>query len=219
MSGTWAPEWVLRRQIVAAARRLHAQGLMPGPAGNLSARVDEGRVLVVPSGVPKAGLQPEELLVVTLEGEVVSGIKGMKPTSELPMHLEVYRRRPEVGAVVHAHPAASVALTLAGVSLAKPVLPEAVLLLGEVPTTAYATPSTPENRTAIAKWIAEHDVILLARHGALTVGHTVEEAVVKMEALEHTAQTLLWAYLAGEPEPLSAEALAKLKEVRAHYGR
>jgi len=210
---------VLRRQIVAAAQRLDAQGLMPGPSGNLSARLDEERVLVVPSGVPKAALQPEELLVVTLGGEVVGGIKGMKPTSELPMHLEVYHRRPDVAAVVHAHPAASVALTLVGISLEEPVLPEAVLLLGEVPTTTYATPSTAENQDAIAEWIGTHDVILLARHGALTVGRTVTEAVVRMEVLEHTARTLLWAYLVGKPSPLPQDAVAKLWEVRRHYGR
>ena len=211
--------WVLRREIVEAARRLAAQGLLPGPSGNLSARLDGERVLVVPSGVPKGRLQPEELLVVNLEGDVLAGMKGLKPTSELPMHLEVYRRRADVGAVVHAHPAASVALTVAGISLREPILPEAVLLLGEVPTAAYATPSTPENRAAIAEWIADHDVVLLARHGSLTVGRTVAEAVMRLEVLEHTAKTLLWAYMAGKPSPLPPEAVAKLQAVRETYGK
>ncbi len=212
-------EWVLRREIVEAARRLDAQGLLPGPSGNLSARISAEQVLVVPSGVPKGRLQPEELLVVNLAGEVLKGMRGLKPTSELPMHLEVYRRRPDVGAVVHAHPAAAVALTVAGISLSEPILPEAVLLLGEVPTTAYATPSTPENQAAIAEWIADHDVILLARHGSLTVGRTVAEAAMRLEVLEHTAKTLLWAYMAGKPTPLPPEAVAKLQAVRAHYGK
>ncbi len=211
--------WVLRREIVAAARRLHEQGLLPGPSGNLSARLDDERVLVVPSGVPKARLQPEELLIVDLGGRVLAGMRGLKPTSELPMHLEVYRRRSDVAAVVHAHPAAAVALTLAGISLQEAVLPEAVLLLGEVPTTAYATPSTAENRGVVAAWIGQHDVILLARHGALTVGHTLNEAVTRMEVLEHTAQTLLWAHLVRRPEPLPPEAVEKLQRVRATYGR
>ncbi len=211
--------WVLRRELVAAARRLDAQGLLPGPSGNLSARLEGDRVLVVPSGVPKGRLQPEELLVVNLQGDVLEGIRGLKPTSELPMHLEVYRRRADVGAVVHAHPAASVALTVAGISLSEPVLPEAVLLLGDVPTTAYATPSTPENQEAIAEWIDDHDVILLARHGSLTVGRTVEEAVMRLEVLEHTARTLLWAYMVGKPAPLPPEAVAKLHAVRESYGK
>ncbi len=211
--------WVLRRQLVAAARRMTAQGLMPGPSGNLSARLDAERVLIVPSGVPKAALQPEELLIVDLEGRVLAGRRDLKPTSEWPMHLEVYRRRGDVGAVVHAHPAGAVALTLAGVRLDEPILPESVLLLGDVPTAAYATPSTPENREAIAGLIDAHDVILLARHGALAVGRTVEEAVTRMEVLEHTAKTLLWAHLVGKPTPLPPEAVARLEAVRAVYGK
>ena len=211
--------WVLRNEIVAAARRLADQGFLPGPSGNLSARITADQVLVVPSGVPKGKVQPEELLVVDLEGQVIEGIRGLKPTSELPMHLEVYRQRPDVGAVVHAHPAASVALTLAGISLAEPMLPEAVALLGEVPTTVYATPSTPENREAIAQWVGDHDVILLARHGSLTMGRTIEEAVVRLETLEHTAYTLLWAYTVGKPAPLPAEAVAKMYAVLESYGK
>ncbi len=210
---------VLRRALVEAARRLDAQGLLPGPSGNLSARVDTKRVLVVPSAVPKGHLHPEELLVVNLEGEVLEGIRGYKPTSELPMHLEVYRRRPDVQAVVHAHPPASVALTLAGISLTEATLPEAVLLLGEVPTTDYATPSTAENQSAIAPWIEKHDVILLARHGSLTVGRTIEEAITRLEVLEHTAKTLLWAYMVREPSKLPPEAVAKLHAVREIYGK
>ncbi len=211
--------WVLRRQLVAAARRLTARGLMPGPSGNLSARLDAERVVIVPSGVPKAALQPEELLVVDLEGRVLEGRHDLKPTSEWPMHLEAYRRRSDIGAVVHTHPAAAVALTLADIRLDEPVLPEAVLLLGAVPTAPYATPSTPENREAIAGLIGRHNVILLARHGALAVGRTLPEAVQRMEVLEHTAQTLLWAHLVGKPAPLPAEAVAKLEAVRAVYGK
>lgn len=212
-------EWVLRRELVAAAQRLASQGLMPGPSGNLSARLDAERVLIVPSGVPKARLQPEELLVVNLEGQVLKGRRDLKPTSEWPMHLEAYRQRSDIGAVVHAHPAGAVALTLAGIGLDEPVLPEAVLLLGQVPTTAYATPSTAENQQAIAGLIGTHEVILLARHGALAVGRTVEEAVIRMEVLEHTAKTLLWAHLVSKPAPLGPEDVAKLEAVRAVYGR
>lgn len=212
-------ELVLRRQIVAAARRLDERGLLPGSAGNLSARLEDGLVLVTPSAVPKARLQPEELLVVDLEGRVVRGIRSYRPTSELPMHLEVYRQRADAAAVVHAHPAASVALTLLGISLEEPILPEAVLMLGSVPTTDYATPSTPENREAIRRWIADHDVILLARHGAIALGRTVDEAATRIEVLEHTATTLVWAHILGKPSPLSAEDVAKLVRVRQTYGK
>ncbi len=215
-------EWkeiTLRRQIVAAARRLDALGMLPGSAGNISARLGEELILATPSAVPKASLQPEEVLVTDLEGKVVRGIRSYRPTSELPMHLEVYRQRADAMAVVHAHPAASVALTLLGVSLQEPILPEAVLMLGEVPTTHYATPSTPENQEAIRPWIKQHDVILLARHGAIAIGSTVEEATTKMIVLEHTAQTLVWAHILGKPTPLSQEEMEKLLQVRQTYGK
>lgn len=209
--------WMLRRRLVAVARRLEAQGFFPGPSGNLSVRLTAERFLVTPSGVPKGQLQPEELLVVDADGQVVEGLRGLRPTSELPMHLEAYRQRPDAGAVVHAHPAACVALTLAGVDLTQPVLPEVVLLLGAVPTTPYATPSSEENRRAIANLIGKHDALLLARHGSLTVGRTLEEAAMRLEVLEHAAQTLLWAQLLGGGAPLPPEAVRKLGIVRAAY--
>ena len=212
-----AQEWVLRREIVRVAQRLSAKGFFPSTSGNLSARLDADRVLLTPSGVPKARLHPEELLVVNLEGEVLQGMRGLRPTSEAPMHLEVYRRRPDVRAVIHAHPAAAVALTVAGISLEEPVLPEVLLLLGPVPTTAYATPSSEENRTAIADLIGDHDVLLLARHGSLTVGRDLDEAAQRLEVLEHSARTLIWAHLLGEVSPLSPEALTKLTAVRRAY--
>ncbi len=211
--------WVLRREIIRAARRLDAQGFFPGTSGNLSARLDAHRVLLTPSGIPKGALQPEELLLVTLDGEVEQGMRGLHPTSEMPMHLEVYRQRPEVEAVVHAHPAAAVALTLAGISLEEPVLPEVLLLLGPVPTTAYATPSSVENQTAIAGLIGNHDALLLARHGSLTVGRSVAEAAQRLEVLEHAARTLIWGHLLGSVSPLPPEALAKLEAVRQAYAQ
>ncbi len=210
-------DWVLRRQMIQVARRLDRAGFFPGPSGNLSIRLSAERFLVTPSGVAKGQLHPEELLIVDAQGQIVEGIRGMRPTSELPMHLEAYRRRPDIGAVVHAHPAACIALTLAGVDLTQPVLPEVVLLLGPVPTTPYATPSSEENRLAIADFIATHDALLLARHGSLTVGRTIEEAATRLEILEHAAQTLVWAQLLGGGTPLPPEAVRKLETIRAAY--
>jgi len=212
-----AHEWVLRRDMIRVARRLAAQGFFPGTSGNLSARLSAGRVLITPSGIPKSRLQPEELLIIHLDGEVEQGMRGLRPTTETPMHLEVYRQRPEVAAVVHAHPAAAVALTLAEVSLEEPTLPEVLLLLGPVPTTAYATPSSEENRLAIADLIRDHDVLLLARHGSLTVGRSLDEAAQRLEVLEHAAHTLLWAHMLGAVAPLPAEALSKLAAIRQAY--
>ncbi len=209
--------WVLRRQMVHVARRLDALGFFPGTSGNLSARLDDEHILLTPSARPKGQLHPEELLIVDLEGRVRQGMRGLRPTSEAPMHLEVYRQRADVEAVIHAHPAAAVALTVAGISLEEPILPEVLLLLGPVPTTAYATPSSEENRLAIADLIRDHDVLLLARHGSLTLGRDLDEAAQRLEVLEHAAHTLLWAHMLGSVTPLPAEALSKLAAVRQAY--
>lgn len=212
-----AHEWVLRRDMIRIAHRLAAQGFFPSTSGNLSVRLSAERVLITPSGVPKSRLHPEELLIIDLEGTVQEGMRGLRPTTETPMHLEAYRQRPDIAAVVHAHPAAAVALTLAGISLEEPILPEVLLLLGPVPTTAYATPSSEENRRAIADLIRDHDVLLLARHGSLTVGRSLDEAAQRLEVLEHAAHTLLWAHMLGSVSPLPAEALNKLAAVREAY--
>lgn len=212
-----AHEWALRHEMVRIAHRLAAQGFFPSTSGNLSARLSAKQVLITPSGMPKSRLQPEELLIIDLEGEIQEGMRGLRPSSETPMHLEAYRQRSDIAAVVHAHPAAAVALTLANISLEEPILPEVLLLLGPVPTTAYATPSSEENRLAIAGLIRDHDVLLLARHGSLTVGRNLDEAAQRLEVLEHAAHTLLWAHMLGSVSPLPAEALAKLIAVRQTY--
>lgn len=204
----------LRREIVSIAAKMYARGYIAGLAGNLSARLPDGGVLVTPAGAHKADLTPEQLLVVGEDGRVTRGAEELQPTSELPMHLEAYRRRPDVGAVIHAHPVACVALSLVGLGLDQPLIPESIVLLGEVPTTPYATPSSEENRQVIAGLIERHDALILARHGALTVGRDLAEAYHRLETLEHTAQIVALAHQLGEPRPLSPEALEKLRAMR-----
>ncbi len=209
---------MLREQIVRVARRMQAEGYIAGAAGNLSARLDAERLLITPAGANKGELAPEALLVIDLEGNCLEGDGSCRPSSELPMHLEIYRRRPDVGAVVHAHPVHCVALSLVGVSLQTPYIPEALVLLGPVATTRYATPSSTENRDAIGGLIGEHDAIVLAHHGSLTVGRDVVEAFMRLEVLEHTAKTVALAHMVGQPRGLSQEAVEKLLDMRAGYG-
>jgi L-fuculose-phosphate aldolase len=211
-------EQALRQQIVSVGRRMQAEGYIAGAAGNLSARLNEDRLLITPSGASKGELSPDELLVIDQEGNCLEGDGTCRPSSELPMHLEIYRQRPDVGAVVHAHPVYCVALSLVGVSLQTPYIPEALVLLGPVATTRYATPSSTENRDAIRGLIGEHDAIVLAQHGSLTVGVDPEEAFMRLEVLEHTAHTVATAYMLGEPRALSEEAVGKLLRMRAKMG-
>jgi L-fuculose-phosphate aldolase len=213
-----APEAELRAEIVRVGEWMHARELVDGSAGNITARLGPDRLLATPSGLPKGWLQPDQLIEVDLDGRLVRGGAGLRPTSELLMHLEAYRRRPDVQAVVHAHPPAAVALSIAGVPLAECVIPEAIVFLGLVPTTPYATPSSAENQEAIADLVSSHDAILLAYHGSLTVGSSVTEAYLRLETLEHTARIIALARLLGGGPPLPPEQVAKLLDTRQALG-
>ena len=201
--------------MVAVAAQMYRRGFITALSGNLSTRLPNGNILVTPAGPHKGFLSPEALIEVNLEADILSGLEGLRATSELPMHLEIYQKRPDVGAAIHAHPVACIALSLVGITLERPVIPEAVVLLGEVPTTAYATPSSDENRAAISELIRDHDAIILAHHGSLTLGRDLQEAYYRLETLEHTAQILALAHQLGEPRQLSKEAVKKLNQDRS----
>ncbi len=206
----------LREAIVAAGRIAYERGLLVANDGNISVRTGTGHVLITPSGVCKGRMAPEDLLVVDVDGGVVVPARdpALRPTSEQPMHLEVYRARPDVRAVVHAHPPHATALTVVGEGLRSDFLPEVVLLLGEIPVTGLALPSSSENAVAIRHLIGDHDVILIRRHGSLTVGADLEEALVALERLEHAARIQTLAQTLGQITPLPAEMLGRLRAAR-----
>jgi L-fuculose-phosphate aldolase len=211
-------EAALRADIVRIGRLLHTRDLVDGSAGNISARLSADRLLCTPSGLAKGFLEPDDLIIIDLDGRLVSGKPDRKPTSELAMHLEAYRRRPDVGGVVHAHPITAVALSIANVSLAECVIPEAIVFLGLVPTTPYATPSSDENKRAISEVIVSHDALVLAYHGSLTVGRDVMEAYFRLETLEHTAKIIALSKLMGGGPPLPPEQVTKLIATRDALG-
>lgn len=211
-----APELKLRRALVEAGRLAYGQALMVASDGNLSVRVDAKHVLITPSGLCKGRLKPHDILKLDLDGKVVKPAedRSLKPSSETPMHLEVYRRRPDVRAVIHAHPMFATALTVASRPFPADVLPEVLLTLGEVPVTAYATPSSHENAEAIRELIGEHDAILLRQHGSLTVGAHLDEALSALERLEHVARVVVFAELLGRVNRLDAAAMERLRALR-----
>lgn len=210
-------EHTLREQIVAVGRRLYAHGLIVAGDGNISARLADGTILITPAGLSKGALHPADLVVVTADGALVRGIPGRRPSSEQLIHLAVYRLRPDVQACVHAHPPTAVAATLAGVSLSEPLLPEAVLALGPVPTAPYARTGTAALSAALEPFIPAHNAILLAYHGALTYGATPGAAYDLMEQLEHCAKILLSAHLFGGARPLPAAQIAEIVELRKQW--
>jgi L-fuculose-phosphate aldolase len=190
----------LRTALCAAGRRLWERDLNGAGEGNLSARRADGTFLVTPSGVSKGTLAPGDLLVVDAEGQVLAG--HGRPTTELGMHLAAYRARPDIAAVVHAHPITALALTVSGVGWPGDIVPEAAVTLGPVAVAPFAVPGTAEVPESLAPFLATHDVFLLVRHGALSLGGTLSEAVDRMETLERVARIAAAARALGRCQPL-----------------
>jgi L-fuculose-phosphate aldolase len=198
--------------VVAVCRRLYDRGLIVGSEGNVSVRLEDGTVLVTPSGAAKANLDATSLVRVSIDGTVLC---GGRPSSELRMHLRIYERRADVCAVVHAHPPVATGFCTSGHSFLTPVLPEVILKLGEVPLVAYATPGTSALADSLEPDLtAGRDAFLLANLGATTVGATLELARDRMESLEHAARILLVARVLGGPNALSTANVLSLRALR-----
>jgi L-fuculose-phosphate aldolase len=212
-------EFGLREEIIRIGKLMHQKNMVAAADGNLSARLGTERLLVTPTGFSKGYLDPDQLLVVNLDGDKVGANAGaardLMPSSEIRLHLECYRQRPDVGAVIHAHPPYAIACTLAGLSLAKCTLPEVVYDLGTIPTAPYATPASPEGPEMIRQLIPQYDAIMLDRHGSLTVGKDLWEAYMRLERVEHSAQVTLASNTIHPVQPLPAEAIQKLATMRS----
>jgi L-fuculose-phosphate aldolase len=206
----------LRVDIVEVGRRLYARGYTASNDGNISARLDASRLLVTPANVCK-GFMHEQMMVVTdLDGKKLAGERNA--SSEIQMHLEVYRQRPDVQAVVHAHPPIATAFAVAGIPLDRAVLAEVVTTLGSVPIAEYATPSTKELPDAVRKYVKAHDGMLLANHGALTLGTDLFSAYYKMETIEHFANISFIARMLGGERLLTRDEVLRLQGLRGRYG-
>lgn len=210
-----------RDDLAEVCRLAYSRGYICGTEGNFSIRLEDNLILTTPRAICKGRVQPADLILTDLEGKPVprANAGGRLPSTELAMHIEAYRTRPDVRAVAHAHPTVAVGFTVAGVPLAKCLLPEVVCTLGTIPTAPYATPSTGELSASIRELIAVFDALVLDHHGALTVGADIWDAFYKLETLEHHAQTLLVAHLLGGPQPLYASQVRKLLEIRGVYGQ
>jgi L-fuculose-phosphate aldolase len=206
----------LRADIVEAGRRMNARGYVASNDGNISTRLDEGRLLTTPKSVPKGFMTPDMMVIVDYEGKKLAGDRDA--SSELPMHLEVYRNRPDVNAVCHAHPPLATGFAVAGIPLTRAVLAEVVTTLGSIPIAEYGTPSTAELPAAVRKYIKAHDGMLLANHGAVTCGKDVMAAYYKMETIEHFAKISLVARLLGRENLISRDEVDRLQSLRGMYG-
>ena len=205
----------LRRELVRFSRWLSRLGFTPGTSGNLSVRLNRERLLVTPTGMSKGMVKASDMVVVDLQGRLVAGIRNV--TSEIGMHLAVYKGRPDVAAVVHAHPATATAFACSARALDEMLCQEAVMTLGCVPLARYATTGTQEVAASLSPYFAAHDAILLANHGAVTYGATLLEAFMRMETVEHLAHVALVAHQLGSAHPLSTEQVKQLQCAKTKY--
>jgi L-fuculose-phosphate aldolase len=218
MQSGWSEEESRARTALCRIGALcYQKGYIVGADGNLSVRLRDGSLLVTPTGAMKGFLEPHHLAHVDGDGRALDA--GPRPSSEIAIHLVSYRERPDVEAVIHTHPPHAVALSIAGVDLELPVIPEVVVTIGGTPTTAYATPGTSELPDSIRAIVRCSDTLIMKYHGAVTLGANLMDAFKKLDMVEHTAR-ILWLVhaLKGSVEPLPAEAVRRLLETRRALG-
>jgi L-fuculose-phosphate aldolase len=205
----------LRREIVQIGRWIHGQGFVAAFDGNISARLDSQRILSTPTTISKGMMQPDDLVICDYQGKKINGRRNV--TSEIQMHLLIYRRRADVHGVVHAHPPTATGYAAAGLSLNKALISEVVLSLGCIPLARYGTPGTPELTDALEPLVASHDAILMANHGVVTHGPDLMTAYFRMETVEHFAKISLVSELLGRQVLLSETEVDKLLTARRAY--
>ena len=202
----------IKKEICEVGRKLWLKGFVAANDGNISVKVGENEFYCTPTGVSKGDLTPDMIIKVDKDGKKLEG--KLNPSSEIKMHMRVYRERPDVTAVVHAHPPVATAFTVADIDLDQYILPEAVLTIGDVPTCDYGTPSTMEIPDSLDPFIQNHDAFLLRNHGALTVGCNLQKAFFIMEEVEFNAVICKHAMDLGAVHEISNEQLKKLMDLR-----
>lgn len=210
-------EWELKNLIIEVGKRIWTRGYVASNDGNISVRFGDNEILTTPHGVSKGFMTKEMIVRVDFSGKVVSGDSRYHPSSELKMHLEVYKERPDIKSVIHAHPTYATSFAVAGLPLDRCVLPEAVIVIGAVPIAKYGLPSTMELADAIREHIKTSDAILLENHGALTLGSDLLDAYYKMETLEHTASIVWKAIQLGNVNVLPEQERDRLMALREKF--
>ncbi len=211
-------EYEIKKQICDIGKRIYDRGMVAANDGNISVKISDNEFLCTPTGVSKGFMTPEYICKVDADGNVIQANKGFKPSSEIKMHMRVYKERPDVQAVVHAHPIYATSFAIAGIPLTQPIMPEAVIALGCVPIAEYGTPSTHEIPDAVSKYLQYYDAVLLENHGALAYSDSLLAAYHKMESLEFYAELLFLSKQLGGPQELSKERVEKLYEIRRQFG-
>lgn len=211
-------EFEIKKQICDIGKRIYDRGMVAANDGNISVKISDNEFLCTPTGVSKGFMTPEYICKVDAEGNVIQANGNFKPSSEIKMHMRVYKERPDVKSVVHAHPIYATSFAIAGIPLSQPIMPEAVIALGCVPIAEYGTPSTNEIPDAVEKYLQHYDAVLLANHGALAYSDSLLNAYHKMESLEFYAELLFKSKQLGGPKELSEAQVQRLYEIRRQFG-
>lgn len=211
-------EMRIRKQICDIGKRIYDRNMVAANDGNISVKLNDHEILCTPTGVSKGYMTPDCICKINEKGEVIKAKKGYRPSSEMKMHLRVYEKRPDVGAVVHAHPAYATSYAIAGIPLDQPILAEGVVMFGAIPVAEYGTPSTNEVPDNIEKYLPYYDAILLESHGALTWSTDLLSAYMRMESLEFFAELCYRTKMLGGPKEFDVAEIEKLYAVRRKYG-
>lgn len=207
----------LREHICDICHKMWQLGWVAANDGNVSVKLPDGTFLATPTGMSKSFITPEKLVHIDQDGQILDASAGLKPSSEIKMHLRCYKEREDVGAVLHAHPPVATGYAVANKPLDEYSMIETVIALGSIPVTPYGTPSTYEVPDRIAPYLGEHDALLLQNHGALTVGADLITAYYRMETLELFAKISLNAHLLGGAKEISRENIDRLISMREGY--
>ncbi|HEX8915716.1 MAG TPA: class II aldolase/adducin family protein [Humisphaera sp.] len=209
-------EFKLKEEMCEIGRRIWLKGFCAGNEGNHSVRIGENKFLCTPTGISKGFLKPDDICVVDIEGKQLAGKR--KRTSEILMHLEIYRQRPDVRAVVHSHPPHATAFAIAGVELPTCIHPEAEVFLGVVKTAKYVTPGDKRLGESLIPYLKDSNTILLQNHGTVTFSHSLEEAYYKLEIVDAYSRILMLAKSLGSVRPLDANEMKELLELKVRFG-
>ncbi len=207
-------EYEIKQLMCEIGRRVYDRRMVASNDGNFSVKLNDNEFLCTPTGVSKGFMTPEFICKVDAKGNVLEANPGFRPSSEIKMHMRIYEKRPDVNAVVHAHPIYATAFAICGKPLVDPIMPEAVIFLGGVPLAKYGTPSTMEVPDSIEEFLPYYDQVLLENHGALAWGADLLSAYHKLESVEFYAELLYKSRIIGNPQNISEEQVEKLYEIR-----
>lgn len=208
----------IREEMCEIGKRVYERGMVAANDGNFSVKINENEFLCTPTGVSKGFMKPECICRIDAKGQIIEAAEGFRPSSEMKMHMRIYQERPDVRAVVHAHPPYATTFAIARIPLDKPIIAETILTLGKIPVADYGTPSTEEVPNSIAKYITSYDAVLLANHGAVTCGDSLMNAYFKLESLEFYARQLYQTKLLGEAKELTTAQVNDIYEIRRKSG-